>query len=219
MYIKTFYCNPFRECMYIVTAQEPAKESTEKSAQEAAQDSAEEQAQESAEEASAGLQPCIIIDPGMYGEKEEKRVSDYLSEHRLTVAAIFITHTHLDHICGEDFIKEHFPNVPVYGYNYHFEAEDTVIEVAGLHFRMLFTPGHKEDSVCYYFEQEHLIFTGDTLFQESIGRTDMPGGDYDVLQTSLKRLMQLPAETIVYPGHGYTTTIDHERRYNPFLNR
>ena len=82
---------------------------------------------------------------------------------------------------------------------------------------MLPTPGHKEDSVCFYFESEGIIFTGDTLFQESIGRTDFPGGDMNVLLQSLARLQQLPRETVVYPGHGFSTTIDHEIRYNPYL--
>ena len=84
-------------------------------------------------------------------------------------------------------------------------------------FRMLFTPGHKEDCVCYYFESDGILFSGDTLFQESIGRTDLPGGDYTTLQDSLRRLSLLPDTTVVYPGHGYTTTIAHEKAHNPYL--
>ena len=79
------------------------------------------------------------------------------------------------------------------------------------------TPGHKEDAVCYYFPDEHILFTGDTLFQESIGRTDLPGGDMATLIRSLKRLIMLPDNTQVYPGHGYPTTIEHEKQYNPYL--
>lgn len=187
--IKTFYCNPFRECTYIVSAQ-PSSDKE---------------------------QPCIIIDPGMYEEKEERRVLDYLTAHKLNPVAMLITHTHPDHICGRECIEEHFLNIPVYGFNYTCEPEDSFVEVADLRFRMLPTPGHKEDSVCFYFESEGIIFTGDTLFQESIGRTDFPGGDMNVLLQSLARLKQLPKETVVYPGHGFTTTIEHELRYNPYL--
>jgi len=189
LHIKTFYCNPFRECTYIVSAKEPSE--TE--------------------------QLCVIIDPGMYEKKEEQRVLNYLTDNKLQLSAILITHQHPDHICGQDFIEAHFPNIPVYGANDTCIPEDTVAEVAGLRFRMLKTPGHKEDSVCYYIEDEDIIFTGDTLFQEGIGRTDLPGGNMNELLQSLKRLKELPLKTVVYPGHGYTTTIEHERAYNPYL--
>lgn len=189
LHIKTFYCNPFRECTYVLTAAEP----------------------------SDNPQPCLIIDPGMYGDREETRVLSFLAEHHLTPAAILITHEHLDHVCGLDVITKAYPNTPRYGFNYEHEDEATPITHAGLTFRMLYTPGHKEDAVCFYFESDDILFSGDTLFQESIGRTDLPGGDYSTLQASLQRLSQLPDTTIVYPGHGYTTTISHEKRNNPYL--
>lgn len=182
--IKTFYCNPFRECTYVITSESDL---------------------------------CLIVDPGMYGEKEENRVLDYLREKHLTPAAILITHTHLDHICALDVIEKAYPNTPKYGYNYRYEDEKSPITLAGMTFRMLFTPGHKEDCICYYFESDGILFSGDTLFQESIGRTDLPGGDYMTLQDSLRRLSLLPDTTVVYPGHGYTTTIAHEKAHNPYL--
>ena len=114
-------------------------------------------------------------------------------------------------------IEKAYPNTPKYGYNYHYEDEKSPITLAGMTFRMLFTPGHKEDCVCYYFESDGILFSGDTLFQESIGRTDLPGGDYTTLQDSLRRLSLLPDTTVVYPGHGYTTTIAHEKAHNPYL--
>jgi len=187
LHIKTFYCNPFRECTYIITAQEP----------------------------SEAEQPCLIIDPGMYGDKEEQRVLNFLQDKHLTPAALLITHEHPDHICGREFIENHFPQLPVYGFNDTFDK--ALITIAGFTFRMLHTPGHKEDSICYYFENEHILFTGDTLFQESIGRTDLPGGDFEQLQHSLAQLKQFPAETAVYPGHGFPTTIAHEIQFNPYL--
>ena len=189
LYIKTFYCNPFRECTYILTLAEPSDQP----------------------------QPCLIIDPGMYGGKEESRILTFLGDHRLTPSAILITHEHLDHVCGLDVVLQSYPDTPKYGYNYNREAEDTLITLAGFTFRMLYTPGHKEDCVCFYFESENILFSGDTLFQESIGRTDLPGGDYSTLQASLRRLALLPDKTVVYPGHGYTTTIAHEKAHNPYL--
>ena len=189
LYIKTFYCNPFRECTYILTLAEPSDQP----------------------------QPCLIIDPGMYGGKEESRLLTFLGDHRLTPAAILITHEHLDHVCGLDVVLQSYPGTPKYGYNYEHEDENTPVMIAGFTFHMLYTPGHKEDSVCFYFEQENILFSGDTLFQESIGRTDLPGGDFMTLQASLRRLTQLPETTVVYPGHGYTTTIAHEKAHNPYL--
>lgn len=189
LHIKTFYCNPFRECTYILTAAEPSDKP----------------------------QACLIIDPGMYGEKEENRVLDFLRDNHLTPAAILITHTHLDHICGLDVIENAYPNTPKYGYNYNHAEENTPITLARLTFRIIYTPGHKEDSICFYFEEDGILFSGDTLFQESVGRTDLEGGSLPILSASLAKLTQLPDETIVYPGHGYTTTISHEKQYNPYL--
>ncbi len=189
LYIKTFYFNPLRECTYIITAEEP----------------------------SAKAQSCLIVDAGMYEAKEEQRLLDYLKENHLTPVAILLTHTHLDHICGVDAILEAYPDTPKYGYNYNYEEEDTGISLAGLTFRMLFTPGHKEDCVCYYFESDRVLFSGDTLFLESVGRTDLEGGDMATLVQSLARLKMLPDETEVYPGHGYPTTMAHEKRYNPYF--
>ena len=189
LYIKPFYFNPFRECTYVLTAAEPSDQP----------------------------QPCLIIDPGMYGAKEESRLLSFLGDHKLTPAAILITHEHLDHVCGLDVVLQAYPNTPKYGYNYEHADENTPITLAGLTFRMIYTPGHKEDAVCFYFEQDHILFSGDTLFQESIGRTDLPGGDMPTLQASLQRLTLLPDTTVVYPGHGYTTTIGHEKQNNPFL--
>lgn len=182
MTIKTFYCNPYRECTYVVTIKEGQ---------------------------------CFIVDPGMYGEKEEKRVQDYLDENKLTPIAILITHYHLDHICGLEYIKRTYPNAKIIDINVIGVPGGTVNVNVNVH--VIPTPGHKEDAVCFYFEEEGIIFTGDTLFMESVGRTDLPGGDTVALMQSLKKLEALPKATQVYPGHGYPTTIKHEIDYNPYM--
>ncbi|MCQ2310566.1 MAG: MBL fold metallo-hydrolase [Paludibacteraceae bacterium] len=191
MTIKTFYCNPYRECTYIVEVDDAQCTMHDESRR----------------------QECLIIDPGMYGEKEEKRVLDYLQEQQLTPTAVLITHYHPDHICGLECLQTHFPNLPII--DYRTQSLPTI--EGGPKWVSILTPGHKEDSVCFYFEEEKVLFTGDTLFQESIGRTDLPGGDMTMLIRSLETLKKLPEDTQVYPGHGYPTTIGHEKQYNPYL--
>ena len=188
MFIKTFYFNPFRECTYVVSAREPDGENL----------------------------PCMIVDPGCYEEKEQQRLLRYLTDNHLVPEAILITHEHPDHVCGLDAVLADYPDTQLIKWA-NIASDGKTFEVAGLRFTMLYTPGHKEDCVCYYFESEGILFSGDTLFQESIGRTDLPGGDMQELMRSLARLKQLPSETNVYPGHGYTTTIGYELAHNPYL--
>lgn len=207
MFVKTFYFNPYRECTYIIY---------------------NERAHE-----------CIIIDCGAFDERERQRLATFIRDNELTPVAHLITHTHPDHTCGADFITETYgirPTIfPTEGQlsigcadssstsGTTSSASGTTSSASGASsssfaaITVLRTPGHKEDCVCYYIESEGIIFTGDTLFQESIGRTDLPGGDMSALMTSLKRLSTLPHETTVYPGHGYSTTIAHELEYNPYM--
>lgn len=145
----------------------------------------------------------IVIDPGMLTEKEQTRFKEYCDTHRLAFTHILITHTHEDHVCGLEWFQGQFGPIEV---NCLPEGWECIP-----------TPGHKEDAVCFYVPKEEVLFSGDTLFQESVGRTDLPGGDTATLMRSLKKLAVLPKQTTVYPGHGYSTTIAHEIEFNPYL--
>ena len=154
---------------------------------------------------------AIIIDAGMYEEREQKRFAEYIQTEGLHVVALLITHAHPDHICGKEFVEQ------TYGISAIIQPREGQLAIEGFDIEVISTPGHKEDCVCYYLPQENTLFTGDTLFQESIGRTDLPGGDMHTLIGSLNKLVVLPEETQVYPGHGYPTSIGHEKLYNPYL--
>ncbi len=153
-----------------------------------------------------------LIDPGMYTEQEINRVMAYLREQEMQgipLGAVLVTHYHPDHCCGLETLQKTYPTLPVVDHQHTADLPQGC--------RMMATPGHKEDAVCFYWEQEKTLFSGDTLFCESIGRTDLPGGDMGQLIHSLNLLKQLPDDTHVYPGHGDATTIGHEKEYNPYL--
>lgn len=165
----------------------------------------------------------------------------YLDSEGLTPEAILLTHSHSDHTLGVAPLVEKF-GIPVYSASGSFKTPADAFSclrpagevvqtpekaiaclqvedegyVAG--FKVITTPGHTPDSVCYYSEAEHVLFTGDTLFAGTIGRTDLPGGDYDrEIVSIMEKLIFLPGETDIYPGHGPASTIARERRDNPFL--
>ena len=182
---------------------------------------------------------AIVIDPG---EKEPKLL-DYITEEDLTVEAIILTHGHYDHIAGVEWLKDntHAPVIcgkdevkvlssptynlsPLFGGGELTLVPDRTLEdneevtFGELKFKTIFTPGHTEGGICLYFENEMVLVSGDTLFAMSIGRTDFPGGSYRDIVDSLKnRLMPLPDDTIVLPGHGPKTTIATEKRLNPYM--
>lgn len=169
---------------------------------------------------------CLAIDPG--GEPE--KVLNYLEKEGLTLEAVLLTHGHFDHVgavatlaaetdcpvylCEEDLS---LPSAMTAGplYHTHGYGEGDRLNLAGMDFAVLHTPGHTPGSVCLQFG-EHL-FTGDTLFAGSCGRTDFPGSSPAAMKKSLSRLAALEENFRVYPGHGETTTLDEEKRYNPFL--
>ena len=160
-----------------------------------------------------GQLSCFIVDAGIYSPDEERVLTDYIRQEQLTVKAILITHAHPDHICGLERLTQIYPEAEVINY----QQADVSSLAADWTIEVLRTPGHKEDCVCYYLPEEGVLFSGDTLFYGSVGRTDLPGGDYMTLMQSLNELMRLPAETKVYTGHGEPTTIRHEKQYNPFI--
>lgn len=181
---------------------------------------------------------AVIVDPAAYS----KKLAEFLREEGLKPQAVLLTHGHFDHIMGLDALLEEYP-VPVYVHEaekgliadpktnlsltytngYVFEDATYVtdgqkIAAAGVTFEVLFTPGHTSGGCCYYAETENMLFSGDTLFRCSVGRSDLPTGDETKLIRSIKeKLLVLPENTVVYPGHMAATTIQTEKTANPFL--
>lgn len=169
---------------------------------------------------------CVVIDPGY----EPKTIAHFLEQRNLAVDAIFLTHGHFDHVGALQTLKKQY-GCPVYvhaaelslpamwtGGPLHYTdtyGEGDRISAAGLSFRVLHTPGHTPGSVCLITED--VCFSGDTLFANSCGRTDLPGGDWATLRRSLNRLAQIENNLTVYPGHGESTTLADEKRYNPYM--
>ena len=185
-----------------------------------------------------------MVDPGMPSQEDLAQLQAFFKEHGLTPDAILLTHGHFDHFWGVAKLLAVY-SVPVYMHPLDIDTMDNVtgganvvqsfsflkhnfttvgiadgdvITSAGTAWTVIHTPGHSRGSVCYYSAENNLLLSGDTLFAGSIGRTDLYGGDYDELMRSIKeRLLNLPGETDVIPGHGQPTSIAREGMYNPFL--
>ena len=186
---------------------------------------------------------CAVIDPGFCDHWEVSDFLSFLSENKAIPKAILLTHAHIDHCCGVDTLLKQFGSIPVYMHpgdkaildnieemiakfssipRPNFDTIDIsdseVIKVADLRFKVITTPGHSPGGVCYYMEDEQVMFTGDTLFAGSIGRTDLMFGDYDKLIVSImEKLMPMDAGITIYPGHSVPSSIGRERLHNPFL--
>lgn len=177
---------------------------------------------------------CAIIDPGFFPE----RILAKVSELGLTVDAILLTHGHFDHVGGVETIvratgcklwmsqsdyTQHKNPANDYCYPIHdctftevsFCEDGETIHAGGLAFTVMETPGHTWGSICYFCGDA--LFSGDTLFARSIGRTDLPGGDWNTIRDSLERLAELEGDFTVFPGHGPATTLSTERKFNPYL--
>lgn len=149
----------------------------------------------------------LIIDPG----EESKRIKKTIGDRK--VVGILITHYHFDHIGA---LKEltNFYQVPVYDIH---SLKEGINQVAPFTFEMIPTPGHKEDLISVYFKEEQVMFVGDFIFQGSIGRMDLPGGNSIDMKHSLEKLKQYPKEITIYPGHGEKTTLQEEILKNPYF--
>lgn len=186
---------------------------------------------------------CCIIDPGCYFGNERTDLRQYIEQQGITPGLLLNTHCHLDHVFGNKFVSDTW-GLPLHLH----EKEKALLDLApvmgrewGLPFenyrgeliflqpgdfitlgddrlKILFLPGHSPGHLGFYCAEQGFLIGGDVLFRESIGRTDLPGGDHTTLLTSIReQLWPLPDETVVYPGHGEPTTIGHERTHNPFL--
>ncbi len=209
MFIKTFVFNPFYENTYIIYDETKA---------------------------------AAVVDPGCYEDFEKQEISTFIEESELNIKMVINTHCHIDHVLGNAFIAGQY-NVPLkipkgevqlleavanyagtWGIN-HYEPKDPDelleegdITIGNLNLKMILAPGHSPGHLIFHHEESKSVIGGDVLFRESIGRTDLPGGDHEQLLTSIRtKLFTLPDDTTVYSGHGPTTTIGYERQFNPFL--
>ena len=209
--VKKFTFNPFSENTYVVTDE---------------------------------FKNAVIIDPGCYYKAEQNELDSYVLKNNLKLKSILHTHSHLDHmfgtayladkynldlwICKEDLVTyQSYEKVcEVYGVPITFSPNPTpkffdlkqLIQIEGIKFEILFVPGHSPGHVAFYNKENNFLINGDCLFENSIGRTDLPGGNHQQLIDSIKNeIFILPDETLVYCGHGNETTIKAEKSFNPFL--
>jgi hydroxyacylglutathione hydrolase len=187
---------------------------------------------------------CLIIDPGCYFPEEKDELKSFITQSNLMPRMLLNTHCHLDHVFGNKFIAETWGltlqlhekekklldyaptsglmyNMPFDNYagEYIYLKEGDIIKLGEDELKVIEAPGHSPGHICFYCAKQNFIISGDVLFNRSIGRTDLPGGDHETLLKNIReKLFVLPEETIVYSGHGTVTTIGEEKKYNPFLN-
>lgn len=212
--IKVFAVNPFREVTYVVS-DESSKE-------------------------------CVIIDAGASDAKERERIEQYISKDSLTPTMLINTHCHVDHILSVNYFKKRYNlklaaskeevqilaiaerSAMMYGLSTDDGFVPTIdvelkggdkIKIGDSSLQVIETPGHSDGGLCFYDEPTKSLFTGDTLFNGSIGRTDLPTGDYDKLIASIiDKILPLGGDTTIYPGHGNHSTLAQEAMYNPFVS-
>jgi glyoxylase-like metal-dependent hydrolase (beta-lactamase superfamily II) len=185
---------------------------------------------------------AIIIDPGNYDIDEHETITDFINTNGLSVKFIVNTHCHVDHVLGINYLKSYYDipliihpieeqvlravinYAPNWGFIKYSETsadsyieENDLVKFGNSSLKVIFVPGHSPGHIVLYNEEQKFCIGGDVLFQRSIGRTDLPGGDHKTLINGIqKKLFSLPDEVTVYPGHGGPTTIGEEKRLNPF---
>lgn len=188
---------------------------------------------------------AIIFDPGCSNEYEQNQLSEYIDKLGLTPIRLINTHCHIDHVLGNDFVKEkynleleaHRNEVPILERVHQYAAmfgqeigaqlppeifieDQATFDFGDTVFKALLAPGHSPGSLCFYFEKEKIVIAGDVLFKGSVGRYDLPGANGEDLYRSITEVMMaLPDDVKVFSGHGPETTIGEERKSNPFINR
>lgn len=188
---------------------------------------------------------AAIIDPGMMNNSECKQLDDYIATNSLKVAMLIATHIHIDHVLGVEYVEKKYgvglsassddsflaDRVAEQARMFHLPisvservtvknqlSDEGKLPLGNDDFEVINVPGHSPGSIALYSKKSGIVFTGDALFQGSIGRTDLPGGNYSTLIRSITdRLLTLPDQTVVYPGHGPSTTIGNEKKFNPYL--
>jgi glyoxylase-like metal-dependent hydrolase (beta-lactamase superfamily II) len=184
----------------------------------------------------------VVIDPGCYEKSEKDALVQFIETQKIKIKYLLNTHCHIDHVLGNEFVKGKY-NVPFlihrneepvlrsvkvyapsYGFNLYQEvlpdgylAEGDTVSFGNTSFEVIFLPGHAPGHIGFYHKESLSLLSGDVLFEQSIGRTDLPGGDFNTLIHSIRqKIFTLPEEVTVYPGHGNTTTVGEEKISNPF---
>ncbi|TCN72997.1 MBL fold metallo-hydrolase [Acetobacteroides hydrogenigenes] len=209
--VKTFICNPFQENTYILY-------------------------DETGE--------CVIVDAGCYTPDEQESIDSFIAGNNLRPVKLLNTHGHIDHIAGIEYLSKKYKielymhaddvdninrsvamgaawgfNIQVPSCEVNFVEENDNVTFGNSTLKVIALPGHTKGGVGYYNAEQKIIMVGDTLFRGSIGRTDLPGGDYEtIIRSIIKNLLPLGDEVRYYSGHGESSTLGHERRYNPFVN-
>jgi hydroxyacylglutathione hydrolase len=185
----------------------------------------------------------MIIDPGCYDDGERRELQEFIEQQQLHPKILLNTHCHLDHVFGNKWVAEtyhltlniHKDEEPVLQmapasglmFNYPFDnytgellylSQGDTVRLGTDSLTVIEAPGHSPGSICFYCEKQQFLIGGDVLFQNSIGRTDLPGGSQDTLVRNIReKILTLPQEVVIYPGHGPATTVGQEKKFNPFL--
>jgi glyoxylase-like metal-dependent hydrolase (beta-lactamase superfamily II) len=186
---------------------------------------------------------CVIIDPGMYTAAEQNTVVAFIRDNNLKPVLLLNTHCHIDHVLGNKFVFDQYGLKPQFhegesevlaavvayapsmGFRYDpsplpdtYLPETGTVKFGNTELQLIFAPGHSPAHLCFYDKAANILIGGDVLFRNSIGRTDLPGGDYSTLIKNIEeKLFLLPDDCTVYPGHGPETTIGYEKQTNPYL--